>query len=219
MDPPCLDISSNMGKNGSGDVPRTPSRNRLIPVTLQEIILENHEGNDETRVEACDHAAAFTHERMKAVEAADIDQTTIYKPGDDLDVTHMKTPGLKDLRVSHQFRGMVETERTGQGSLISDPVVRHCGPRGRFLQRQHFVRTKIAHIRCPQRLLFERLLMKFNSKRYANERITYEIRSSTIETEWVKAQLAMNADTDCVIYTRLNYMARSPSLMATRAKR
>ena len=45
----------------------------------------------------------------------------------------------------------------------------------------------------------------------------YDIRSSTIETEWVKAHLALDADTECVIFIHLNY-GKGSITQATRAK-
>ena len=65
--------------------------------------------------------------------------------------------------------------------------------------------------------ILELILKTFNKKRKAIHRITYDIRSSTIETEWVKAQLAFTADTDCMLYIHLNY-GKDSITQATRAK-
>ena len=100
---------------------------------------------------------------------------------------------------------------------IADQVDVICGVANLFAQR---LCSSDSHsdynTSCIVNLL-EQILKIFNAKRKAMHCITYDIRSSTIETEWVKAQLAFDADCDCMVYIHLNHGKESLT-QATRAK-
>ena len=215
---------------------KNPDKARVInpatgeTVLLSEFLPADYPGNDETGAEVCATVAASCtiNERLKLVETSEIAELecTIppYKPGDELDVKRLNMPELRICALHINSTAFRNAFTAGKEALyqilwyaIADQVDVICGDSNLFGQRLCSTDQHSDHNSSCVVNLLELILKSFNKRRKAIHRITYDIRSSTIETEWVKAQLAYNADTDCMLYIHLNYGKESIT-MASRAK-
>ena len=131
-----------------------------------------------------------------------------YKPGDDLDAKRLNMPELRICAFHVHSNTWKNAITSGKEALfqvlwyaIADRVDMICGDSNLFGQRMCSNDTHSDHLSSCIVNMLELILKAFNKRRKVIHRITYDIRSSTIETEWVKAQLALTADTDCICST------------------